>query len=62
VRLADRTLRAQRSFLVQRPAAPDAAGAAAALAEASDALIQELLAWTAENLGGDRRHDQGRAK
>ena len=62
VRLADRTLRAQRSFLVQRPAAPDAAGAAAALAEASDALIRELVAWTAENLGSDRRHDEGRAK
>jgi ABC-type uncharacterized transport system auxiliary subunit len=61
VRLADRTLRAQRSFTVQRPASPDAAGAVAALGEASDALIRELLEWTAENLGADKR-TEGRSE
>lgn len=41
-------LRQQRSFSVQRPAAqPDAAGGVRALTEASDAVIDELLAWLA---------------
>ena len=60
VRMSDRSLRAQRSFAVQRSAAPDAAGAVAALGEASDELIRELLQWTAENLGADgRTHGKG---
>jgi ABC-type uncharacterized transport system auxiliary subunit len=58
--MSDRSLRAQRSFAVQRSAAPDAAGAVAALGEASDELIRELLQWTAENLSADRRtHEKG---
>lgn len=50
VSIADRKLVAQRSFAIERDAAPDAPGAAAALAAAGDALIDELLAWTARAL------------
>jgi cholesterol transport system auxiliary component len=50
VGVADRKLRAQRSFSIERPAAPDAPGAAAALADAGDALIEELLLWAAQAL------------
>jgi len=50
VDLASHTLHAQRTFGVERPAEPNAAGAVRALGEASDALIEELLGWTARNL------------
>ena len=45
-----RTLRAQRAFSVARPAAPNAPGAAQALAAASDALIEDLAVWAAQTL------------
>ncbi len=49
VRLADRTLVAQRVFSVERAApTPDARGAVAALGEASDEFVEQLLAWTGE--------------
>ena len=44
-----RTLLAQRAFEVARPAAPNAEGAVKALTEATDAFIEELVKWTAEN-------------
>jgi cholesterol transport system auxiliary component len=44
----ERKLLGQRVFSVQRPAAPDAAGAARAFAGATDQLIDELLEWTAQ--------------
>jgi cholesterol transport system auxiliary component len=50
VDLSSHTLHAQRTFGVERPAEPDAAGAVTALGVASDALIEELLRWTAQNL------------
>jgi cholesterol transport system auxiliary component len=54
VRLADRTLLAQRTFAVVREAEPDAPGAVRALAEAADAMIEEMLAWIAERLKSGR--------
>ena len=50
VDLASHALHAQRTFALERPAPPDAAGAVKALSETSDALIEELLEWTAQNL------------
>jgi cholesterol transport system auxiliary component len=40
----------QRTFRVEREAAPNAAGAAATLAECSAQFIENLLDWVAENL------------
>jgi cholesterol transport system auxiliary component len=48
--LTTRALHAQRSFSVERPAAPNAPGAAQALAAASDAVVEELAAWAAQSL------------
>ena len=48
--LVSRTLQAQRTFTLERPAAADAAGGVKALGAASDALIEELLGWTVQNL------------
>jgi cholesterol transport system auxiliary component len=45
-----RALHAQRSFSAERPAAPNAPGAAQALAGASDALVEELVAWAVQNI------------
>lgn len=45
-----RALRAQRTFSAERPADASAAGGVKALAEAADALIAELVAWTAQNV------------
>jgi cholesterol transport system auxiliary component len=45
-----RALRAQKSFSAERRAAPNAPGAVQALAAASDALVEELLAWAAQQL------------
>lgn len=46
VRLADRLLVAQRVFTAERPApTPDARGAVAALGEASDEAIENLVEW-----------------
>jgi cholesterol transport system auxiliary component len=45
-----RALHAQRSFNVERPAAPNAPGAAQALAASSDAVIEELVAWAQQQL------------
>ncbi|MDP1537958.1 MAG: ABC-type transport auxiliary lipoprotein family protein [Burkholderiales bacterium] len=49
VNLSTRTLHAQRTFSVERPAGPDAEGAARALAQAADAVIESLLEWTLLN-------------
>ncbi|MEQ1773099.1 MAG: ABC-type transport auxiliary lipoprotein family protein [Burkholderiales bacterium] len=45
-----RALHAQRSFMVERPAAPNAPGAAQSLASASDAVVEELVAWAVQSL------------
>ena len=51
VDVAGRALIAQRAFAIERPApSPDARGAVAALAEASDELIEQLLAWVGEGV------------
>lgn len=51
VDIGRRTLAAQRVFSIERPApGPDAGGAVAALAGASDELIEEVLEWTREQL------------
>lgn len=48
----DQRLLAQRPFTAQRAApTPDAAGAAGALTLASDALLDEIVAWTAATIG-----------
>lgn len=51
--LVDRRTRevvAQRTFSMERDAPPNAAGAAAALAESSAGFIENLLDWVAQNL------------
>ena len=50
INLATRALHAQKSFSVERPAAPNAPGAAQSLAAASDAVVDELAAWAAQSL------------
>jgi cholesterol transport system auxiliary component len=45
-----RGLQAQKTFSAERPAAPNAPGAAQALAAASDAVVEELFVWTAQTL------------
>jgi len=50
VNLSSRNLQAQRTFSVEQPAAPDADGAARALAQAADAVIESLLVWATQNL------------
>jgi cholesterol transport system auxiliary component len=50
VNLAARTVEAQKTFRTEQPAAPNAAGAAAALAQASHVLIDNVLDWAAQNL------------
>ncbi len=48
--LNTRVLKAQRTFGAERPAAPNAPGAAQALAAASDAVVEEMLAWATQTL------------
>ena len=48
--LNTRALQAQKTFATERPAEPNAPGAAQALAVASDVLIDALLAWAAQTL------------
>ncbi len=48
--LNTRALHAQRTFSVTQPAAPSAPGAAQALAVASDAVVEELVAWATQSL------------
>ena len=56
VDVAGRTLVAQRAFAIDRPApSADARGAVAALGEAGDELIEQLLAWVGEGLKTARR-------
>ncbi len=50
VDVTTRALHAQKSFNVDKPAAPNAPGAAQSLASASDAAIEALLAWAQQNL------------
>jgi cholesterol transport system auxiliary component len=45
-----RAFHAQKSFSVERPAPPNAPGAARSLAAASDAVVEELVAWAAQRL------------
>lgn len=45
----NRALLAQREFRIERPAEPNAPGAVKALTEATDAFMEELVKWTAEN-------------
>jgi cholesterol transport system auxiliary component len=47
---AERRLVAQREFDFARPAEPNAAGAVTSLTAAVDALTEELVKWTAENV------------
>jgi cholesterol transport system auxiliary component len=46
---AGRKLLAQRVFEIERPAAPNATGAVKGLTEATDALLEEVAIWAAEN-------------
>jgi cholesterol transport system auxiliary component len=55
INLGTRALVAQRTFADDRPAQADAQGAARALAQAGDAVIESLLEWTAQNLSNDAR-------
>lgn len=48
--LNTRALHAQKSFRVERLAAPNAPGAAQSLATASDAVVEELVAWAVQSL------------
>lgn len=50
INLGNRTLVAQRTFAVERPAIPNAGGAVTALSESSDAMIEDLLDWVEQNL------------
>jgi cholesterol transport system auxiliary component len=50
INVGTRALLAQRTFSADRPAAPNAPGAAQSLAAASDAVIEELVAWAAQTL------------
>jgi cholesterol transport system auxiliary component len=50
VDVTTRALHAQRSFIMEKPAAPNAPGAAQSLASASDAAIEALIAWAQQNL------------
>ena len=60
VNIAARTLVAQRTFTLERPAAPNAEGAVKALGEAGDAMIDSLLAWTEQSLKGAKRTASGK--
>lgn len=48
--LDTRALLAQRTFSGERPAAPNAPGAAQALSAASDAIVEELVTWATNSL------------
>lgn len=51
VNLADRSLAAQREFVLERPAqSADARGAVGALGAASEEFVESLLGWTLERL------------
>ncbi len=50
VEAAARRVVAQHTFDIGREAAPDAAGAASALAGTTDELVENLLDWVAQNL------------
>lgn len=50
VHVASRRLVAQRTFRLERPAAPNATGATGALAQAGDAVIENMLDWTLQQL------------
>lgn len=52
VALSSRTLSAQQTFSVEQPAQPHAEGAAKALAQATDTLIERMLEWTTQQLKG----------
>jgi cholesterol transport system auxiliary component len=54
---AGRKLLGQRIFEIDRPAEPNAAGGVKALAEATDAFVEELVAWTVQTVDtpSDRR-------
>ena len=45
----DRKLLAQRDFDVERESAPNAPGAVKALSEATDAFLEDLVKWAAQN-------------
>jgi cholesterol transport system auxiliary component len=45
----DRKLVAQRTFAIEREAAPDAAGAVTALTEASGEFVEELVKWAIDS-------------
>ena len=54
---AGRKLLGQRVFMIDQPAAPNAAGGVKALTEATDRFVEELVAWTmqAVQTSSDRR-------
>ena len=45
-----RALRAQKTFVSERPAAPNAAGAAQALGAAADAVVDDIATWAQQQL------------
>jgi cholesterol transport system auxiliary component len=54
---AGRKLLGQRTFEIDRPAAPNAAGGVKALTEATERFVEELVAWTVQTVhtSSDRR-------
>lgn len=55
INIVGRALVAQRTFALERPAAPNAEGAVKAFSEASDAMIDSLFEWTAQSLKDAKR-------
>jgi cholesterol transport system auxiliary component len=51
----ERTLLAQRVFELERPAAPNAQGAVKALAEATDAFLEELVKWASASVDREKQ-------
>jgi cholesterol transport system auxiliary component len=60
----DRQLLAQRVFNIERPAGANAPSAVKALTEATDAFLEELVQWTAQNAraGGEEQKSAKAAK
>ena len=48
--MSTRALRAQKTFVSERPAAPNAAGAAQALGAAADAVVDDIATWAQQQL------------
>lgn len=58
VHVSSRRLIAQRTFSMEQPAAPNATGATSALAQAGDAIIENMVGWTLQQL--QQLHKEGK--